>query len=228
MESSDSVRSIKVEISIAEFAVADPPLMRFLLTTSPSRVIAIISGSAARALSASLKFSTATIPCKRCLMASEISSDETKEESAVNPFGIVLLIPLKPESITNNSLCPAESRFNRFSAEIAAPLSATTTESAKGPSAAETATSHPREIVINEANLPRDLMPLESTVAEPSLETKLSCKAFNLPSSAALLFAAAISRAVSKSKSDLALCNLLLALSYSPSSPTSPASREEI
>ena len=84
------------------------------------------------------------------------------------------------------------------------------------------------EMLINEARRPLDLIPLERTVADPSLETKLSCNARSLPSSVAFDLDEEISFSRSEFKSRRAFSRFDFALSNSPSSPGSPASSEAI
>ena len=165
-----SVFSTSAEISIAELWALEPPRTRIRLSTSPSLVIAITEGSARSALSASAKSSTATNPDRSEEIAFETSLDETKLASEVNPLGTERFEAVKPESpsITNNSDCPPDSRFNIVSADTAEEISETTTESASGPRAAATATSHPGETLIKDESRPRVRVPLDKTIPEPS------------------------------------------------------------
>ena len=165
-----SVFSIKAEISMAELFALEPPRTRIRLSTSPSLVIAITEGSARSALSASAKSSTATKPDRSDAIAFDNSLDETKLASEVNPLGTERFDAVKPASpsTTNNSDCPPASRFNMVSADTAEEISETTTESASGPRAAATATSHPGETFIKDESRPRVRVPLDKTIPEPS------------------------------------------------------------
>ena len=165
-----SVFSTSAEISIAELWALEPPRTRIRLSTSPSLVIAITEGSARSALSASARSSTATKPERSDEIAFETSLDETKLASEVKPLGTERFDAVKPESpsITNSSDCPPDSRFSIVKADTAEEISETTTESASGPSAAATATSHPGETLIKDESRPRVLVPLDKTIPEPS------------------------------------------------------------
>ena len=113
-------------------------------------------------------------------------------------------------------------------ADTAADLSETTTASASGPSAAETADSQPLDIVNNADSRPRERIPLESTTPEPSRCTKLSWSARSLPSSPERLRPEIPSRSCSAANSCFAFSSALFADSKSESSPGSFESTDAI